>query len=277
MDFIKKVSVFRIFCICLLFLSEINIYSQEIESCPELDQDIFNELINNGMVNRVYYKQDNVQLTLCPDTELGRQLINSWVSEDKPVYVSESLFYIKKPEGSTGNDIDLISGILRSVSSMEGIKYYSNSAGGIKTLYLQSYTVDNPYDKNRIPDQTDGSADNRTIYAFQEDHSFGINIYRIDYRQLDNEISMVMKNENPVKFAFITAVKKNNLVMSLQIIDKGSYLITYILAQMKFPALSIFESKMNNSLNARITALQNWFEERYFSVKTQQKEKERLQ
>lgn len=277
MDFIKKVSVFRIFCICLLFLSEINIYSQEIESCPELDQDIFNELINNGMVNRVYYKQDNVQLTLCPDTELGRQLINSWVSEDKPVYVSESLFYIKKPEGSTGNDIDLISGILRSVSSMEGIKYYSNSAGGIKTLYTQSYTVDNPENRKRISDQIEGSADNLTVYAFQEDHSFGINIYRIDYRQLDNEISMVMKNENPVKFAFITAVKKNNLVMSLQIIDKGSYLITYILAQMKFPALSIFESKMNNSLNARITALQNWFEKRYFSVKTQQKEKERLQ
>lgn len=272
MDFIKKVSVFRIFCICLLFLSEINIYSQEIESCPELDQDIFNELINNGMVNRVYYKQDNVQLTLCPDTELGRQLINSWVSEDKPVYVSESLFYIKKPEGSTGNDIDLISGILRSISSMEGIKYYSNSAGGIKTLYLQSYTVDNPYDKNRIPDQTDGSADNRTIYAFQEDNSFGVNTYQIDYRQFDNEISMVMKNEDPVKFAFITAVKKNNLVMSLQIIDKGSYLITYILAQMKFPALSIFESKMNNSLNARITALQNWFEESYFAAKITQEE-----
>ena len=143
---------------------------------------------------------------------------------------------------------------------------------GIKTLYLQSYTVDNPYDKNRIPDQTDGSADNRTIYAFQEDNSFGVNTYQIDYRQLDNEISMVMKNEDPVKFAFITAVKKNNLVMSLQIIDKGSYLITYILAQMKFPALSIFESKMNNSLNARITALQNWFEESYFAAKITQEE-----
>ena len=41
---------------------------------------------------------------------------------------------------------------------------------------------------------------------------------------------------------------------------------------MKFPALSIFESKMNNSLNARITALQNWFEESYFAAKITQEE-----
>ena len=207
MNSIKKVPAFRIFCFCWLFLSILPIFSQTVDTFPELDEAVFNELVSTGSVSKVYYKQDNIQLTLCPDTELGSQLINSWVSEDKPVYVSESLFYIKKPEGSTGNDIDLISGILRSISSMEGIKYYSNSAGGIKTLYLQSYTVDNPYDKNRIPDQTDGSADNRTIYAFQEDNSFGVNTYQIDYRQLDNEISMVMKNEDPVKFAFITAVK----------------------------------------------------------------------
>ncbi|MBQ8384989.1 MAG: hypothetical protein IKA80_03780 [Spirochaetaceae bacterium] len=150
---------------------------------------------------------------------------------------------------------------------MEGIEYYSNSEKQMKTLYSQSYTIDNPDDGNRIPDQLDGSADNLSVYAFQEDGSFGKNYYRIDYRQRENEVSMVIRLEDSLKYGFITAVKPNNLVFNIDVLDKGEYLVMYIGAKVKFPAISMLENKLNKSFGSRITALHDWFTHNYLLEK----------
>ena len=150
---------------------------------------------------------------------------------------------------------------------MEGIEYYSNSEKKMKTLYSQSYTVDNLKDKNRIADKVEGSADNLSIYAFQEDGSFGDNYYQIDYRQRENEVSMVIRLMEPLKYGLVTAVKANNLVFNIDVLDKGSYLVMYIGAKVRFPAISLLENKLNRSFGSRIIALHDWFESRYISAK----------
>ena len=137
----------------------------------------------------------------------------------------------------------------------------------MKTLYSQSYTVDNLKDKNRIADKVEGSADNLSIYAFQEDGSFGDNYYQIDYRQRENEVSMVIRLMEPLKYGLVTAVKANNLVFNIDVLDKGSYLVMYIGAKVRFPAISLLENKLNRSFGSRIIALHDWFESRYISAK----------
>lgn len=237
--------------------------------CPELDPDVFQQLVEKGEVRKQHFKEDGADFTLFPKTELGASLKETWTERKAPVFVAESLFLIEKPEGfDTGKlDTDLISRIMRSISSMEGIEYYSNSEKRMKTLYSQSYTIDNPDDGNRIPDQLDGSADNLSVYAFQEDGSFGKNYYRIDYRQRENEVSMVIRLEDSLKYGFITAVKPNNLVFNIDVLDKGEYLVMYIGAKVKFPAISMLENKLNKSFGSRITALHDWFAHNYLLEK----------
>lgn len=241
--------------------------SSEWNQSPEIDEAVFQQLLEKGEVRTQYFKEDVTDFTLFPKTELGAALNKTWTEEKEPVFVSESLFLIDKPGDSEELDIELISRIMRSISSMEGIEYYSNSDKKMKTLYHQSYTVDNTKDGNRIPDKTEVPADNLSIYAFQEDGSFGENYYRIDYRQRGNEVSMVIRLQDSLKYGIITAVKANNLVFNIDVLDKGQYLVMYIGAKVRFPAMSFLENKLNKSFGARIEALHDWFESNYISAK----------
>lgn len=254
-----------------------NLFGQETNSaqtsdlvpCPEIDSQAFQQLLEKGEIQNQYYKEDDIDFSLFPKTELGSALKTTWTEAKKPVFVAESLFLIEKPEGSNSNQLDteLISKIMRSISTMEGIQYYSNSEGRMKTLYSQSYTIDNPDDGNKIPDKLEGSAEGISIYAFQEDGSFGKNYYQIDYKQRENEVSMVIRLIEPLKFGFITAVKPNNLIINIDILDKGQYLVMYIGAKVNFPALSLFEKKLSKSFGARINALYGWFKDNYILEK----------
>ena len=255
-------------CLALLFTG--SVFSQSAENIPsENEGEIFQQLLEKGEYRTQYFKESGRDFTMYPNTELGLLLKETWTEKKEPVFVAESLFLIEKPAGSDleGFDTELISQIMRSVSSMEGIEYYSNSEKKMKTLYSQSYTVDNLKDKNRIADKVEGSADNLSIYAFQEDGSFGDNYYQIDYHQRENEVSMVIRLVEPLKYGLITAVKANNLVFNIDVLDKGDYLVMYIGAKVRFPAISLLENKLNKSFGSRITALHDWFESRYISAK----------
>ena len=259
-----------IFCLCFTTLFCGTVFSQSAENIPsEIEGEIFQQLLEKGEYRTQYFKENGRDFILYPNTELGSLLKETWTEKKEPVFVAESLFLIEKPAGSDleGFDTELISQIMRSVSSMEGIEYYSNSEKKMKTLYFQSYTVDNLKDKNRIADKVEGSADNLSIYVFQEDGSFGDNYYRIDYRQRENEVSMVIRLVEPLKYGLITAVKANNLVFNIDVLDKGNYLVMYIGAKVRFPAISLLENKLNKSFGSRITALHDWFESNYISAK----------
>ena len=101
--------------------------------CPELDPDVFQQLVEKGEVRKQHFKEDGADFTLFPKTELGASLKETWTERKAPVFVAESLFLIEKPEGfDTGKlDTDLISRIMRSISSMEGGKIKMEIASGI--------------------------------------------------------------------------------------------------------------------------------------------------
>ncbi len=239
-----------------------------------LDPSVRAELEKTGNIKQNHYKDPGAKPVLYPRTELGAALLDTWAGDSDPVFLAETLYLLKKPESSVGlkNDTDLISKVVRSVSTMEGIPYYSNSEKRMKTLYEKSYTINNPTDRQKIPDVTEGSADNLSIYAFQEDGTFGKIVYEIKYTQRENEVSMVIHNVAPVKLSFITAIKPQNLALSLLIVDEGDDLLVYLLAQIKFPALSLIENALNRSFGARLDATYNWFESEYLDAKKRESE-----
>ncbi len=255
----------NLFILCL-FLATSFSFSDTTDALQntELDSVVFKELVQKGRLDRTAYKKD-LEPILCPDTELGENLRKSWISEEEPVFIAESLFYLEKKEKESKTEIPLISKLMRRFSTMEGITYYSNSNEKVETLYSQSYTIENPKTMKKIPDQTEIPADKLTLYLYQKDNSFGKTVYEANINEHEKEVSMSLHNVEPIKFSFITAVKENNLTMSLLFIDKGDYILTYIFAQLKFPALAIFEEKVNESFRARIDAIYEWFRESYIA------------
>jgi hypothetical protein len=155
--------------------------------------------------------------------------------------------------------IEDVSKVIRSISTMKGTEYYSNRHKKWETLYHEAYLVASPEDKTRIPDDTEGSADGKTLYCMQDDNSFGKCYYSLSYLQRENEVSVCFDNFESLKFAFITAAKPHNIKINLVVIDEGEYFLVYLIVQAYYPRVSFLEEKMIDSFNARVDSIYKWF------------------
>lgn len=246
--------------VCALCMSSLSAFTVEEIVSPE----VIEELKEQGVVQHQYYKRGDSTIKLAPKTPLAEQAAAFWPEdEERPVFIMENLYLLKKAELGDGNvskmDIDFVSKIIRSVSKMEGMEYYSYSDKKTKVLYKECYCIAGPNDRTRVPDDTEGSAEGKVMYCMQNDCSFGKTNYQLNYHQSSKETSAGFINVSPVYIGFVKAVDTNNLRISLVITDCGDSFVVYMLVQAKFPALSIIENKMNDSFRGRLEAIYKWF------------------
>jgi hypothetical protein len=218
------------------------------------------ELQKDHRLFRMLYKEDNYKLLYYPKTELGKQALSAWKQENPPAFVGELLYLIDKR--TLNNDIDRASLVMRAISTMEGIKYYSNTRRKIETLYPFCYMIDDPVKKNRIPDVL-GVVENKQYYFYQKDNSLGTCVYAINFAQTDTELSILATNLDSLKVFFITGVKERNLQIYISISDTGSDFLMYVLVQSIIPPITIIENIMTKSFSSRADALSEWFKDNY--------------
>ena len=256
----------KIISICTAFsLSLSALFAQSVS--PE----ILEKVRESGELQNVFLNDDEIKLSLVPDTELSKLAVNHWNNSEKPRLTTEKLFYLDKKtigskENTTENNsnsenlsIEDVSKVIRSISTMKGTEYYSNRHKKWETLYHEAYLVDSPENKERIPDDTEGSTDGKTLYCMQDDNSFGKCYYSLTYKQRPNEVSVCFDNFEPLKFAFITAAKAHNVKINLVVIDEGDHFLVYLMVQAYYPRISMLEEKMIDSFNARVDSIYKWF------------------
>ena len=149
---------------------------------------------------------------------------------------------------------------------MEGIEYYSNSRGKYDVLYDACYTISDLDSLKKIPDNQEENANGLKLYVFQNDNSFGETPYEVTFWQTDSEVGMNFVNKGPLYVKFVKAVKEENLCLTLYTREEKDKLLVYILAQADFAAVPFVQTKIRDSLTARIEALFNWFEGRYNEI-----------
>ena len=212
-------------------------------------------------------QQETQEFSLFPDTPLARAATGTWDRNDAPLYSTESLYYLPKEtlversKNPAGADTSVAAAakVLRMISKMQGVQYYSNGDKKWETLYKRAYMVENPRSKQAIPDQTDGDADGKTFFCLLDDHSFGENVYQLDYRQSADEVSVCFTNTDALKVAMITGVKPHDLKINLVVTDCGDAFLVYMVAQAKYPQISFLEKRLRRSLAARMDAIYGWF------------------
>ena len=149
---------------------------------------------------------------------------------------------------------------------MEGIEYYSNSRKKYDILYNKCYTISDLDSLKKIPDNQAENANGLKLYVFQNDNSFGETPYEVNFWQTDSEVGMNFVNKGPLYVKFVKAVKEENLCLTLYTREENDKLLVYILAQADFAAVPFVQTKIRDSLTARIEALFNWFEGRYNEI-----------
>ena len=171
------------------------------------------------------------------------------------------LIVLHRKPGAASLPQERIFTILQSISTMTGIEYYSASRGYMRTLFYESYIIDNPDDRNRLPDPVWQIApDHDQLHIYQRDSSFGKNILQLDYRADGDAILLTMRNLTRMLYrGIVPAVGPEQLILHIIVMPVGDYLLFYGSSGAAPIGLLGMEERARTSFHNRIVALRDWY------------------
>ncbi len=230
---------------------------------PGLTPEGQSELYHTGKTSRFYFENENPSLYL-PNTSLSDLTAADLMKMDPNIGV-ETIYLFKAPEiSATGKDMLFLYNLLRNLRSLEGIEYYSASRERMRTFFKDFYTIDGPEERNPVPDQfVDKVPREATLYAFQEDLTFGKSVSRLLYRYEKPFISLSITNCTKLRYLLIPLIQEEAMKMHLLIYVMDGYIMFYgncAVSTLDFPSLL---KKKKESFSNRIEAMYTWFHSQY--------------
>ena len=184
-----------------------------------------------------------------------------------PAFSDDGDFTFKKQEQlmvkkhTTENEIAVVAHVLQSISSLEGVTYYSQGRKRETVLYPQCYIVDDPKSRKKVPDSYDHGQE--PAYYLQEDNSLGTAVYEVVFSKSVDRAGMEVYNVDPLKVGFIVLVPPRGMHLRIVVVDKGEELEVDVLMESAMRRSNLAGSYMDRSLQARFDAVFRWFEAMY--------------
>ncbi|MDR0663598.1 MAG: hypothetical protein LBF80_05925, partial [Spirochaetaceae bacterium] len=232
---------------CSLFIAVPRVYAQPGGAL--VGKDIEEKLLRGELLSGIQFKNAKPELT--PANAELRAIFEENSASLTPLMLVESLYLCKKP--APFNDAPWSESlktaalnVLVSISTLEGIQYYSRSRDAMRTFYEKSSVISGPRQKTPLPDPVFSAGElpeNFTLYAMQEDLSFGGNVYRYDYFIGDSTIIFTQTNCNTVSYGIVPLAAKENLRVLAAVIDAGEYFLIYAACMTKAPSFPALKKK----------------------------------
>lgn len=267
----RRLKIFVAFLCVVISVNSGILYAQNISYANLNDiipQKYLEQLKSEGSVQYIY-DQDTSTLRLLPNSTYSSTILNNRTESTKKQqrYVTESLYLVSKSTliensknpGKAAVSMETIAKVMRSISSMEGMTYYSFSEKKRLVLYDSSYMFASPENRAPIADQNTGNADGQISYAFHNDNSFGKCYYRLNYYQTENEMAAIFTNIDALKFLGIKAVENEHLKINIIIADCGEDIVVYICTDALCAKVPFVKNRLTDSFRARVNAIYDWF------------------
>jgi hypothetical protein len=246
--------------IIMLILSGYFLYADGLKNFEDvLSAQILQNLSQYGELKNTF--DDKVHLRYFPDVKL-REVIKKQIKQLKPIFGIEVLltYKMKEKDFSAEKQRLALYNILRSISTLKGIQYYSQSRGRMRIMFHDAYIVDSPDTKKKLPDRlVDIIPAYSTLYIYQDDSSFGQNIFETVYYAEDGYFLMKMENLTKIWYGIIPLIDPHHLNYIIFIYPKGDTILFYsVVCVNAFNLFGIAESRTASFYN-RIKALYTWF------------------
>jgi hypothetical protein len=217
-------------------------------------------LENKGEVTAVF--KENGTLTCLPRLKAAGA-VSARVAQIKPMFGVEVCLLHRTADKQTDTAAGLmgIYNTLLRISSLKGILYYSVTRAKWRELFIEAYRIEGPDKKNKLPDLVvaDPPPPANRIFTFQNDSSFGENVYRIDYQLDSGCILMRMENVTKIWYGIFPLVDPGNLSYIILVYPAGEYLLFYsVVCAAGANPFGLLESRTESCFNP-IKALDDWF------------------
>jgi hypothetical protein len=227
-----------------------------------LPPQVYERLANEGELRTSLHGDNPPQLI--PDVS-ARALIETRIGELDFTVGTEVLAMYE----NAGADFDSpasrlrIFNILRSMSTMRGIQYYSASRERMRTLFAESYVVDGPEEGERLPDPVVRQIPPvSTLYVLQEDLTFGENIYATEFRYSGEYFLLQTTNLTTMHYFLFPMVKPLNSVTMILLIPSGDKILFYGAVGAHTRRMLGLARSREDSFYNRLKAIYGWFSER---------------
>ncbi len=257
-----------IFVLCVLLLGHTALpatadsshadHNQLRDLLPALGEDRIEELIETGELSHMIEPDEGPELV--PGEYYRRSIEKDLESVEYTVGVE----VLNLMPANYGDFDTLTAGnLLLELSTLEGLEYYSSSRETMRTLFVQSFAIDDAEGGNRIADPAvDTVPAAGEVFMFQEDMTFGKNRLRIDYRITDSTIHMVSKNITTFSWGPIPLIRPDRLRLHVFVYKTDNFILYYGNFGAKAIDISILRKRIYNSFYNRLLALYGWFEEK---------------
>ncbi len=186
--------------------------------------------------------------------ELGNELVVG------STVAIEGLFLFPRPAG----DAELgIYNAVNSISSMEGLEYYSLSKKAYDKLILASYRVASTERPERIADPEFSSPPSfQKAVIFQKDNRLGEGLSEVTWKQTPQGLVMTLSNLQQLKYGFLPLVDPGNLKMLFVIRVLADKVAVYGVMEAKTVSLFGLERSKDENFRNRMRALAGWLGQR---------------
>ncbi|MCL2128025.1 MAG: hypothetical protein FWH38_07210 [Treponema sp.] len=207
-------------------------------------------------------QQKNPVPRLLPAHAELRRLVAETMESLQPGLFVETLSLYKKPRAAAWSEAERagLFNSLTALSTLSGIRYYSESRKTMRVFYESSFVIESPSDKRPLPDPAFASPPpSLALYASQKDLTFGGNVYRFDYYTAADAILMVQENLTAMNAGIIPAVGKNKFRTVMAVIDSDDSLLIYAAAMAKASPVPGMGDRIGLSFANRVKAILAWF------------------
>ena len=199
---------------------------------------------------------------LLPDKPLAASLAGDLKSLNASVLV-EALYVIPVEKGFPARDDFQLNvyNTLHRISTMKGLKYWSQSNQRMQVMFNDAYIVADPKSKKPLPNPVALTiSDQNSLYIFQDDARFGENTYEAVYRHNSGRFWVSMKNLTRMYYGIFPMVSPEKLRLDMIILPGEDYLVFYSVIGADVFTFFGMEERALPSFANRLAALFSWFQ-----------------
>lgn len=247
-------------CFVLNFFLIVSLFSNDLNSMLQKKVQInyIEPLLAEKIVQRIDLQQKDWNSKLITE-DINFEKISALNFSSYPYKFELLSLYEKIPQKRSNN----ISSIITSISTLEGIEYFSHTRNKNRILYEKSYIIDSQRKKNKLKDPIVQNLDNLSLLALQKDSVFGENIYEYSYFEQDSKLGFFCTNLTSLSYGIIKIAKSEDLNIIFIVDDLDTHLLVYALFALDINPVPLLEKKITNSFLARMETLYTWFINQY--------------
>lgn len=233
---------------------------------PSISAEDRSSLLAEGELLR--FHGEGMSPGLLPNTELTAGIARKLISGDLNIGI-EGLFFTSAdslPPGYKSMPAEqrelVLYNILRSVSTLQGLEYYSASRDEMRLLFEESWVISDPDNsKEALPDPLVTTIPSRdSLYIHQKDKSFGSNQSEMNFLAGSGAFASDVINISTMRYKGIfKVVDPENMQVHLIVVPVEEGLLMYGTMSAKTRNVKAFLDRARDSFTNRVVALTGWY------------------